>query len=108
MSSSVPERFCKIFKKTKKKDKKVYAVQKETSSLGGSSDEASTPPSPSESHSDEYDANDLIFDKKFFNFKSQQGHVTKKVRRKATKPHKNLSNHLQFGFEDIIVSLLKL
>lgn len=107
-ASLVPERFSKIFKKTKKKDKKTFDSKKETSSLGGSSDEASTPPSPSESHSDDYDnANDMIFGKKIFKFKNQQtiqqknfglmsnstsqrsGFVSRKHRRKSAHPYKN-------------------
>lgn len=102
----VADRFNKIFKKTKKKP-----FKKETSSLGGSSDES--PPSPTESqHSDDYE--DGIFQKKFFsystraqqqkNLKRQEAAQKLKMRRKNPHPKKSLrypANHFNL-FTDVV------
>lgn len=104
VTASVTERFSKLFKKSKKKEK---GYKKETNSLGGSSDDS--PPSPTESnHSDEYD--ESIFGKKFFNYatrshqKKQQVVVKQRRRRKNPCPTKNLrwpANHFNL-FEDVV------
>lgn len=104
VSTSVSERFSKLFKKTKKKEK---SYKKETSSIGGSSDDS--PPSPTESHhSDEYD--ETIFGKKFFNYATRANQKRQKVvskqrrRRKNPKPTKNLrwpANHFNL-FADVV------
>lgn len=103
-SSSVSERFSKLFKKSKKKEK---AYKKETSSIGGSSDDS--PPSPTESHhSDEFD--EPIFNKKFFNYATRANQKRQKVvtkqrrRRKNPRPTKNLrwpANHFNL-FADVV------
>lgn len=104
VASSVTERFSKLFKKTKKKEK---PYKKETSSIGGSSDDS--PPSPTESvHSDEYD--ETIFGKKFFNYATRANQKRQKVvvkqrrRRKNPRPTKNLhwpANHFNL-FADVV------
>lgn len=105
VTSSVTERFSKLFKKTKKKEK---SYKKETSSIGGSSADDS-PPSPTESqHSDEYD--ESIFGKKFFNYATRANQKRQKVvvkqrrRRKNPRPTKNLrwpADHFNL-FADVV------
>lgn len=104
ISTSVSERFSKLFKKTKKKEK---TYKKETSSIGGSSDDS--PPSPAESqHSDDYE--ETLFGKKFFNYATRANQKRQKVvvkqrrRRKNPKPTKNLhwpANHFNL-FADVV------
>jgi Protein Family FAM60A len=104
VTASVSERFSKLFKKTKKKEK---PYKKETSSIGGSSDDS--PPSPTESPlSDEYD--ETIFGKKFFNYATRANQKRQKVatkqrrRRKNPRPTKNLrwpANHFNL-FADVV------
>lgn len=97
----VPERFCKIFKKTKKKQKNLTIITSEQKN-SGSSDEASTSPtSPTSDYDNDlnkysHDTNDLIkLTKKYLtngnarNNNNLCNKIGRKYRRKSHNPYKN-------------------